>query len=80
MTKQDGSKQLVTQLHFIGWPDHGIPNDKSRLEGFEMTLNEFITWNLKSSDDEKGIVHCSAGIGRTGTTIALAETIINIAA
>ena len=41
-------------------------------------LNHFVTWNLKSQDDQKAIVHCSAGIGRTGTTISLMETIINL--
>jgi protein tyrosine phosphatase len=41
-------------------------------------LQYFINWNLSSEDDQKAIVHCSAGIGRTGTTIGLMETIINI--
>lgn len=38
----------------------------------------FINWNLNSEDNEKAIVHCSAGIGRTGTTIGLMENMINI--
>lgn len=43
-------------------------------------LNYFIEWNLKSADNEKSIVHCSAGIGRTGTTISLMNSIIAISA
>lgn len=48
------------------------------MKDFEMMLNYFIEWNLKSKDDEKAIVHCSAGIGRTGTTISLMDIIIKL--
>lgn len=55
-------------------PDGPAVND------FEVMLNHFVEWNLKSADNEKSIVHCSAGIGRTGTTISLMNTMIAIAA
>lgn len=75
----DGTIKNVTQLHFIGWPDHGVP-DGQAMDDFSSMLDRFIDWNLKSAPTEKAIVHCSAGIGRTGTTISLMETIINICA
>ena len=33
---------------------------------------------LASKPEEKAIVHCSAGIGRTGTTIGLSHIIANL--
>ena len=75
--KPDGSVSYVTQIQFVGWPDHGVPEGQ-RIKDFSQMLDFFINWNLKSASDEKSIVHCSAGIGRTGTTISLMENIINI--
>ena len=43
-------------------------------------LDYFVEWILKSKDEEKSIVHCSAGIGRTGTTISLMELLITLSA
>ena len=64
----------IRQLHFTGWPDHGVPSNQS-LESF-MQMWEIFTYMLLTSDPtEKVIVHCSAGIGRTGTTIGLAHLI-----
>lgn len=66
-------------MHFIGWPDHGVPKGES-IEDFNLLIGEFISMILNSEKEEKAIVHCSAGIGRTGTTIALLHLIINICA
>lgn len=66
-------------MHYIGWPDHGVPTGDS-IEDFKLMLEDFINLVLNSALDEKAIVHCSAGIGRTGTTIALLQLIINTCA
>ena len=55
----------VVQYHFLGWPDHGVPK-------FATSLIEFIRrvrHDYKS--DRPILVHCSAGVGRTGTYITL---------
>ena len=69
----------MRQLHYIGWPDHGVPTGDS-INDFNLLLGEFVTMILNSEKDEKAIVHCSAGIGRTGTTIALLHLMINTCA
>ena len=71
-----GQEHSVRQIHYIGWPDHGVPTGAS-MEDFHSTLNEFIHMLLNSAKEERAVVHCSAGIGRTGTTIALANLIIS---
>ena len=57
----------VTHLHFTGWPDHGVPDNV-------MSLISFIR-HVRSlhpvSQEEPLLVHCSAGVGRTGTFILL---------
>ena len=67
----------VAQLHYKGWPDHGVPSGNS-MSSFTQMLEIFTLMLLTSEPSEKTVVHCSAGIGRTGTTIALAHLIINL--
>jgi protein tyrosine phosphatase len=68
---------VVRQLHYLGWPDHGVPDEQSG--DFEKLLFPFISYLLNSPVSERALVHCSAGIGRTGTTIALSELLISLA-
>ena len=59
--------QFVTMFHHIGWPDFGVPRDPVTLFQIIHSLSE---WNLKCT-----LVHCSAGVGRTGVFIALIKLI-----
>eukprot|EP01130_Rhizamoeba_saxonica_P004695 TRINITY_DN1907_c0_g1_i1.p1 TRINITY_DN1907_c0_g1~~TRINITY_DN1907_c0_g1_i1.p1 ORF type:complete len:272 (-),score=32.60 TRINITY_DN1907_c0_g1_i1:142-957(-) len=54
------------QIQYIGWPDHNVPNHPQDVLTLIHTSQHFQT-------EESGpiIVHCSAGIGRTGTLIAV---------
>ena len=69
--------RLVVQVHYSGWPDHGVPTAES-LNCFQTMLEIFTFMLLTSKPEEKAIVHCSAGIGRTGTTIGLAHILSNL--
>ncbi|KAL3878261.1 hypothetical protein ACJMK2_030626, partial [Sinanodonta woodiana] len=65
--KSDSTKQkTVHQFHFTSWPDRGVPDTAYSLVQF---------WNKVRHSDcthhSPILVHCSAGIGRTGTYIAL---------
>ncbi|XP_029564675.1 tyrosine-protein phosphatase non-receptor type 11 [Salmo trutta] len=65
---QGNTERTVWQYHFRAWPDHGVPTDPGGVLDF---LEEV---NLKQESIlEAGpiVVHCSAGIGRTGTFIVI---------
>uniref|UniRef100_H3AN00 protein-tyrosine-phosphatase n=1 Tax=Latimeria chalumnae TaxID=7897 RepID=H3AN00_LATCH len=59
-------KRTVSHFHYLPWPDHGLPKAPIGLVRFILQVNQ-------STSVEAGpvVVHCSAGIGRTGTFIAL---------
>ncbi|XP_069067868.1 receptor-type tyrosine-protein phosphatase mu-like [Pleurodeles waltl] len=66
LQKQNATEKMVQQLHYIHWPDHGVPSRPTGLLRLVEQMNA-----MKSPDSGPVIVHCSAGIGRTGTFIAL---------
>ncbi|XP_070565918.1 tyrosine-protein phosphatase non-receptor type 4-like isoform X4 [Ptychodera flava] len=59
-------KRHVLQMQYIAWPDHGVPDDP----------RDFLDFVIKVRKNREGmssstIVHCSAGIGRTGVLITM---------
>lgn len=56
----------VTHFHFKGWPDFGVPEGEKKEVLFE--LIDYVRG--KMDQGENAIVHCTGGIGRTGTFIS----------
>ncbi|KAF1413558.1 Receptor-type tyrosine-protein phosphatase eta, partial [Spheniscus magellanicus] len=65
----------VHQFHFTSWPDHGVPEATDLLINFRHLVHEYSSQN---PIDSPTLVHCSAGVGRTGTFIAIDRLIQQI--
>ncbi|XP_065304748.2 receptor-type tyrosine-protein phosphatase kappa-like isoform X3 [Dermacentor albipictus] len=60
------SKRVVKQFHFTAWPDHGVP-------AHPLSLVEMIELAKAHAPSSKAplLLHCSAGVGRTGTIVLM---------
>ncbi|XP_060550433.1 receptor-type tyrosine-protein phosphatase O isoform X3 [Pantherophis guttatus] len=60
--------QDVMHFNYTSWPDHGVPPTNAA-----ESILHFVQMVRQQATKSKGpmIVHCSAGVGRTGTFIAL---------
>lgn len=66
---RDNTSREVTQWHAVGWPDRKVPKPEYT-EYFEDLMKN--TLDLKEAKPNHPIVvHCSAGVGRTGTFMSL---------
>ena len=66
-TSQTQNKKYKTvQYHFTNWPDHGVPSDTSK-----ETLYNLVKFIMDTHKNQNVVVHCSAGVGRTGTFIMM---------
>lgn len=61
ITKGSESR-ILTQIHYVAWPDHGAPDVMHEFDAFFSLYR-----SLRSSCPGPVLIHCSAGIGRTGT-------------
>ncbi|XP_072305710.1 tyrosine-protein phosphatase non-receptor type 11b isoform X2 [Eucyclogobius newberryi] len=60
--------RFIWHYQYLTWPDHGVPNEPGGVLWFLEEVNR-----TQSSMPTAGpiVVHCSAGIGRTGTIIVI---------
>ncbi|XDV18094.1 hypothetical protein PO909_023862 [Leuciscus waleckii] len=65
----------VRHFHFTAWPDHGVPETTELLINFRHLVREHMDQYSRHSPT---LVHCSAGVGRTGTFIAIDRLIFQI--
>uniref|UniRef100_A0AAQ4PDZ3 protein-tyrosine-phosphatase n=1 Tax=Gasterosteus aculeatus aculeatus TaxID=481459 RepID=A0AAQ4PDZ3_GASAC len=70
VTRLDRKEPLryIWHYQYLSWPDHGVPNEPGGVLWFLEEVNR-----TQSSVPDTGpiVVHCSAGIGRTGTIIVI---------
>jgi len=63
-----GTERTVTQMQYLSWPDHGTPSDTVEFVNFVSNVRDT---REKAATLAPTIVHCSAGIGRTGVLILM---------
>ncbi|KAF7483431.1 Hypothetical predicted protein [Marmota monax] len=66
--EQLDANRLIRHFHYTVWPDHGVPETTQSLIQFVRTVRDYIN---RTPGAGPTVVHCSAGVGRTGTFIAL---------
>lgn len=76
VTKKDepNEKRTIYHFHFTAWPDHGVPSEPGRVLNILLDVNYRLQQIMTGPDPPSQAVvcvHCSAGIGRTGTFIVI---------
>ncbi|XP_020897721.1 tyrosine-protein phosphatase non-receptor type 1 isoform X2 [Exaiptasia diaphana] len=59
-------KRTIYHFHYLHWPDFGVPSSPATFLSF---LFEARNTGVLSNDVGPAVIHCSAGIGRSGTYV-----------
>ncbi|KAH9513348.1 Tyrosine-protein phosphatase non-receptor type 4 [Bulinus truncatus] len=63
---ETSEERHIRHMQYIAWPDHGVPDDPSDFLNFVVRVRQ-----NRDGMVEPTVVHCSAGIGRTGVLITM---------
>ncbi|XP_071954253.1 uncharacterized protein [Antedon mediterranea] len=66
MFLEENEQRIIKQFHFTQWPDKGVPKSASGL----LRLIQKVK-SVRGTSLIPVLVHCSAGVGRTGTYIVI---------
>jgi len=64
--KESGEERDITHMQYVAWPDHGVPDDSTDFVNFVKSVRA-----AREGQVSPTVVHCSAGIGRTGVLILM---------
>jgi len=71
VNQEHQSTREIIQLHYEGWPDAGVPTTTKPVRDLLILMNKFQERaSALYSLNGPLVVHCSAGVGRTGCLIA----------
>lgn len=62
LTGLSGEKRIVKHMHFKLWPNYGVVENVSQLSNFVQAVHQ-----SHQKDGGPLVVHCSGGVGRSGT-------------
>ncbi|KAG8439517.1 hypothetical protein GDO86_005642 [Hymenochirus boettgeri] len=71
--EKHGDFMMVRQCNFTSWPEHGVPESSASLINFVKMVRA-----NRPHENTPTIVHCSAGVGRTGVFVALDHLVQHI--
>lgn len=61
---ETGDSRDILQFHYITWPDFGVPQSPAAFLDFLRRVRDA---GVLEANVGPAVVHCSAGIGRSGT-------------
>lgn len=69
--KRGNERRNIVQLHFKDWPDFGVPESTEPIRNLVKIMDFYRSKGRLAGIKGPIVIHCSAGIGRTGTYLAI---------
>lgn len=69
--KRGSERRNIVQLHFKDWPDFGVPESTEPIRNLVKIMDFYRSKGRLAGIKGPVVIHCSAGIGRTGTYLAI---------
>ncbi|XP_063917600.1 tyrosine-protein phosphatase non-receptor type 4 isoform X1 [Zophobas morio] len=63
---KNDTEREIKHMQYVAWPDHGVPDSPAQFLSFTEKVRE-----ARKGDAAPVVVHCSAGIGRTGVLVLM---------